>query len=91
MKNAMFWDVTPCGSCENRRFGGTSNIGMKGISELGNTLAVTSMFYAFVSANIVPSSLIIFIPKMVTIRSSEMSVLTRATQRNSVTFGNEPS
>jgi hypothetical protein len=22
MKNAVFWDVTPCGSCENRRFGG---------------------------------------------------------------------
>jgi hypothetical protein len=24
MKNAAFWDVTPCGSCKNRRFGGTS-------------------------------------------------------------------
>jgi hypothetical protein len=23
MKNAVFWDVTPCGSCENRRFVGT--------------------------------------------------------------------
>jgi hypothetical protein len=23
MKNGVFWDVTPCGSCENRRFGGT--------------------------------------------------------------------
>jgi hypothetical protein len=23
MKNAIFWDVTPCGSCKNRRFGGT--------------------------------------------------------------------
>jgi hypothetical protein len=22
MKNAVFWDVTPCGSCKNRRFGG---------------------------------------------------------------------
>jgi hypothetical protein len=22
-KNGVFWDVTPCGSCENRRFGGT--------------------------------------------------------------------
>jgi hypothetical protein len=21
MKNAVFWDVTPCGSCKNRRFG----------------------------------------------------------------------
>jgi hypothetical protein len=23
LKNAVFWDVTPCGSCRNRRFGGT--------------------------------------------------------------------
>jgi hypothetical protein len=23
MKNGFFWDVTPCGSCKNRRFGGT--------------------------------------------------------------------
>jgi hypothetical protein len=23
MKNAVFWDVTPCGSCKNRRLGGT--------------------------------------------------------------------
>jgi hypothetical protein len=23
-KNAAFWDVTPCGSCKNRHFGGTS-------------------------------------------------------------------
>jgi hypothetical protein len=23
MKNGVFWDVTSCGSCKNRRFGGT--------------------------------------------------------------------
>jgi hypothetical protein len=23
LKNAVFWDVTPCGSCKNRRFEGT--------------------------------------------------------------------
>jgi hypothetical protein len=23
MKNGVFWDVMPCGSCKNRRFGGT--------------------------------------------------------------------
>jgi hypothetical protein len=22
MKNCVFWDVTPCGTCNNRRFGG---------------------------------------------------------------------
>jgi hypothetical protein len=23
IKNGVFWDITPCGSCKNRRFGGT--------------------------------------------------------------------
>jgi hypothetical protein len=23
VKNGVFWDVTPCGSCKNRRVGGT--------------------------------------------------------------------
>jgi hypothetical protein len=23
MKNGVFWDVTPCGSCKNQGFGGT--------------------------------------------------------------------
>jgi hypothetical protein len=23
LKNGVFWDVAPCGSCKNRRFGGT--------------------------------------------------------------------
>jgi hypothetical protein len=23
MKNGVFWDIKPCGSCKNRRFGGT--------------------------------------------------------------------
>jgi hypothetical protein len=23
VKNVVFWDVTPCGSCKNRRFAGT--------------------------------------------------------------------
>jgi hypothetical protein len=23
VKNGVFWDVTPCGSCKNRCFGGT--------------------------------------------------------------------
>jgi hypothetical protein len=26
MKNGVFWDVTPCGSCKNRRFGGTYHL-----------------------------------------------------------------
>jgi hypothetical protein len=25
MKNGVFWDVTPCGSCKKRRFGGNTS------------------------------------------------------------------
>jgi hypothetical protein len=41
-KNGVFWDVTPCGSCKNRRFGGTyaSVVVVTRIGELGTTLAV---------------------------------------------------
>jgi hypothetical protein len=45
MKNAALWDVTPCGSCKNRRFGekrSASIIRVTKIAELGTTLTVTS-------------------------------------------------
>jgi hypothetical protein len=43
MKNGVFWVVTPCGSCKNRRFEGTWRLLHQGdkIGALG-TLAVTS-------------------------------------------------
>jgi hypothetical protein len=43
-KNRVFLDVTPCGSCKNRRFGGTyaSFIRVARICELETTLAVIS-------------------------------------------------
>jgi hypothetical protein len=44
VKNAVFWDVMPRGSCKNQRFGGMEHLHHKGdkICELGMTLAVTS-------------------------------------------------
>jgi hypothetical protein len=30
IKNASFWDVTPCGSCRNRIFGGTYRLHHQG-------------------------------------------------------------
>jgi hypothetical protein len=30
MKNAIFWDVAPCRSCVNRRFGGTHRLQLQG-------------------------------------------------------------
>jgi hypothetical protein len=40
MKNAVFWDVTPCRSCVNRRFGGTYRFHLQGrkIRELGSSV-----------------------------------------------------
>jgi hypothetical protein len=70
MKDIVFWDVTPCGSCKNRRYVSdelsASIIRMTRIGEPGTTLAVTS--------------------NRRTLRrntsSSETSVLTKATHRN---------
>jgi hypothetical protein len=31
MKNAVFWEVTQCGSCKNRRFGGTYRLHHQGV------------------------------------------------------------
>jgi hypothetical protein len=69
MKNGVFYDVTLCGSCQNRRFGGTiaSFIRVISIGEIGTTLAVTSNRHKLlrflrivrrllVTASVVPSS-----------------------------------
>jgi hypothetical protein len=43
LKNGVFWDITPCGSCKNRRSEEPSAfIRVTRIGELGTTLAVTS-------------------------------------------------
>jgi hypothetical protein len=66
MKNGVLWDVTPCDSCKNRRFGGTQR----------------SVPQLLVTANGVPSSPILVTLMMETLSTSETSVLTRATRRN---------
>jgi hypothetical protein len=45
MKNAVFWDVTSCGSCKNRRFGGTYRLLHHGgrVSGLGTVLTVITL------------------------------------------------
>jgi hypothetical protein len=65
MKNGVSWDVTPCGSCKNRRFGG-----------------IRSVCRLLVTARVVPSSPIHVTLMKEALRSSETSVLTRATRRN---------
>jgi hypothetical protein len=68
MTNDVFQDVTPCGSCKNRRLGGRYR-------ELGTTLTVLLL----VTANVDLSSPILSIDA---IGSSETSVFIRATRLN---------
>jgi hypothetical protein len=87
MKNAVFWDVTPCGSCKNQRFGeiSASIIRVRRIGELG-TLTVTStrrsVRRVLVTANVVASSPILVTLMMEALSSYETSVPTRVTWRN---------
>jgi hypothetical protein len=72
VKNAVFWNVTPCGSCKNRRFGATYHLHHKGENNQRTRYNVSS--------NFVPSSLILFTLMMEAIISSETSVLTLTTR-----------
>jgi hypothetical protein len=83
MKNGVLWDVTPCGSCNNRRFGGTQCLQHQG-DKNRLTLTVNSHQRTLRRnvANVVPSSPILVTLMMEAVRSSETSVLTRATLRN---------
>jgi hypothetical protein len=66
MKNAVFSDITPCGSCKNRCLGKTYR----------------TVLRLLATANVVPSSTILVILMTEAIRSSETYVLTRATRRH---------
>jgi hypothetical protein len=76
MENAVFWDVTPCGSCKKRFFGGTY-----WLYHQGDRVFLRSVLRLLVTAN-VPSSPLLVALMMEAIRSSETSVHTTATQRN---------
>jgi hypothetical protein len=69
MKNGVFWDVTPRGSCKNRRFGGI-------------LVFLRSVHWLLVAASVVPSSPILVTLMTEALDYSETSVLTRATRRN---------
>jgi hypothetical protein len=78
MTNVVFWDVKPCDSSKNGRIEGTYRLHHQ--SE--NNLQVRNNVNLLITADAVPSSLILFILIMETIRSSETSVLTTATRRH---------
>jgi hypothetical protein len=84
MNNAISWDVTPYGSCKNRRFRGKyglhHQVGI--IGELGTKSVVTNkecVLRLLVTDNVFPSSPIL-ITMMMEDAFSETSVLTRTTR-----------
>jgi hypothetical protein len=77
MKN-VFWDVTPRGSCKNRRFE-ERLIRVTRIVKVGTTLAVTNNK---ITLGTDVSWRILVTLVMEAIRFSETSVLTRSTRRN---------
>jgi hypothetical protein len=78
MKNGVFWDDTPCGSCKNGHFGRTSRLLPQG----DRKLFLRNMRRLLVTASVVPNSPILVTLMKKALRSSETSVLTTATRRN---------
>jgi hypothetical protein len=77
MKNAVFWDVMPCGSCKNRRFRGTYRLRHQG----DNDRRARNNFTAEVSSSPIPVTLM-----MEAMCSSETSILTKATCQKTTFF-----
>jgi hypothetical protein len=83
LKNAIFWDVMPCGSCWDRRFIGKYRLHHQGDkNRRASIIFLRSVIRLLVTASIVPRSPIFVTLLMEAIRSSETFVLTRSTQRN---------
>jgi hypothetical protein len=95
-QNGVFWDVTPCGYCKNRRFRGTYRLHHRGDKNrrtrnvaitinrrtLRRNTGISSQRASVASYGYVPSSPILVTLMMEALSSSETSVLTRDTQRN---------
>jgi hypothetical protein len=79
MKNAVFWDVTHCDFCKNRRFRE-----MYSFDHHGDRNRRARNFY---TANTAPNSPILVTLMMEAIRSSETSVLIRSTQHHILVDG----
>jgi hypothetical protein len=95
VKNGVFWDVRPCGSCKIRRFGGTYRLHHQGDKNrlIKNNINLTSnrgRYFVFLrsvrwllfTANVGSGSPIIVTLMVEALSSSETSLLTTATRCN---------
>jgi hypothetical protein len=81
MTNAVFWDITPSGSCKNRRFVETQRLGTL-LDLTSNRRKRRRNTKLLVTANVVTSSQILVTLMMEALSSSETSVITRVTRCN---------
>jgi hypothetical protein len=77
VKNAVFWDVTPCDSCKNGCFDGTYRLHHQGDKNRRAKNNDSINYKLKIAANVVLSSSILVTLNMEAIRSSETAVLTR--------------
>jgi hypothetical protein len=85
LKNAVFWDVTSCGSCKNSRFWRTYCLhdqSDKNRRAGNNIVFPRNVIQLLVTANVVPRSPILVTLLMEVIHSSETSNVPRGTRRN---------
>jgi hypothetical protein len=75
MKNVVFWDVSPYGSCRNRHSEGTYRLHLQGESNKGSVLQSVAIANVF-------GPKIVFTLTMEAIRSSRTSNPARTTQRH---------
>jgi hypothetical protein len=81
-KSAVFWAVTPCGSCKNGLFGGSYRLQHQGgNNRWTRNVSLTSNRRTPITSNVVPRSPILFI-LMEAIRCYETLVLTRVTHQS---------
>jgi hypothetical protein len=78
-KNTVFWDVAPCRSCLNRRFGGTYSLHLQGIKSVKEESAWASLQPPAHAGSLFANFSTL---KMEVIRSSETSVHTRSIRRH---------
>jgi hypothetical protein len=83
IKNGVFWDVTPHGSCKNRRFGGTYRVLHQGDkNRWTRNNSIPKQRASVVRASVILSSPILVTLMKEALSSSETSVLIGATRRN---------
>jgi hypothetical protein len=82
MKSSVFWDVTPCDSCKNRRFWGTYRLHHQGGMNQRARSNDSSVSQLLVTVSIVPSSPILVTLMIEAPCSSKTSVLIRTTSSN---------